>query len=253
MIHVMSFVFGLFLGSFINVLIDRLPEGENVLVGRSRCDYCQKKLTWRELIPVLSYVLLHGKSHCCKKSLSIQYPLIEIITGGMCWFIVGSFFPDALLITSLLCIYLSLLVIIVTDIKTMIIPDVMVIVGIVGVLLMRFYEKVTFIELVYEYVVPGIVVSLFFYSLWYFSKGKSMGFGDVKYAFFMGLFLGYPLVIVSLYAAFLTGAIYGVILILSRSKSAKSKVPFGPFLVFGTVLSHIYGAHVIDIWRNFLL
>lgn len=227
----MQFMLGLMVGSFLNVLADRLPKGETVLWGRSHCDYCKKTLRWYELLPIVSFLLQRGRCLRCKKTLSIQYPLIELITAV--GFII--FPPSSYLI------FCSLLVIFVADLKYQIIPDSMVILGTIGI-----------VGRIRENFVSGIGAACIFWILWRVTLGRGMGFGDVKLVFVLGLLLGYPLIIVALYIAFLTGAAVGVILILTGKKKLKSRIAFGPFLLWGTVCALVWGQSILHWWERFV-
>ena len=230
-------LFGLSIGSFLNVLIDRLPRGKNVITGRSVCDYCKKTLRWFELIPLLSWAIQGGRCRRCHKKLSVQYSLIELITG------VGF----VILSPSYWIIFSSLLVIFVADLKYQIIPDSMVVVGIIGVI-----GVIGGIREIGGNVIVGMGAAMFFLLLWLVTRGRAMGLGDVKFAFLMGLLLGFPGVVVACYLAFLTGAGVGVILILRGKKGLKSKIAFGPFLILGTCISLIWGSQIIEWWRRLL-
>jgi leader peptidase (prepilin peptidase)/N-methyltransferase len=103
--------------------------------------------------------------------------------------------------------------------------------------------------LFFSHFIPGCVVGLFFFCLWFFSKGKAMGDGDIYLSFLLSFLIGYPLVFVFFYAAFLTGATVGVILILGRKKSLKTHIPFGPFLIWGYFVALMWGMQIIEMWR----
>lgn len=153
---------------------------------------------------------------------------MEVITGLMFGYLALVFLPNWIEVISYLIIASSLLVIFVIDIKHYIIPDSMIVVGLIGSLLL--------IQSVNQFVIHGLSglgAFMFLYAIWYVTKGKGMGFGDVKFAFFLGFSLGFPEIIVAFYAAFLTGALVGIILIVGQLKSLKSKIPFGPFLITG--------------------
>lgn len=228
-------LFGLAVGSFLNVLIDRLPRGKNVITGRSLCDHCKKTLRWYELIPLLSWVAQGARCRRCHKKLSWQYPLIELVTG------VGF----VILAPSYWLIFSSFLVIFMADLKYQIIPDSMVIAGVIGAIGVN--------GVIGENILAGMGASAFFLFLWFITRGRAMGFGDVKFAFLMGLLLGFRGVIVACYLAFLTGAGVGVILILRGKKGLKSKIAFGPFLVFGTSVALVWGQQIIEWWRRLFL
>lgn len=239
-------ILGLTIGSFLNVLIDRLPKGENVLWGRSHCDYCKRTLRWYELIPVLSFLLLGGKCSRCHAGLSLQYPLIEVATGVGFYLLYQSIGYSLFLYVPAAVIFCSLLVIFMADFKYQFIPDSMVVAGILGVLAQLFYHRDLHGTLVHS--LAGLATCVFFYLLWLFTKKKGIGFGDVKFSFFLGFLLGYPETILALYVAFLTGALAGVILILGNKKSLKSKIAFGPFLVWGIVAAMVFHTPLIHVW-----
>jgi len=222
---ILIFLLGLCVGSFLNVLADRLPRGESVLWGRSHCDYCKKTLRWYELIPVISYIAQRGRCLRCHKPLSLQYLLVEIITGLGFVFL----YPNMLN----MIIFSALLVLFISDFKYQILPDSMILVA-------------SLAALVHPHFVAAAASFGFLYLLWAVTRGRGMGFGDVKFALFMGLFLGYPQIIVAYYIAFLTGAVAGVILILAGKKGWKSKIAFGPFLIAGTVIAHLWGQNILQ-------
>jgi prepilin signal peptidase PulO-like enzyme (type II secretory pathway) len=141
---------------------------------------------------------------------------------------------------SLYLLFISLLVIFVADLKYQIIPDSMIVLGVLGALWAG------------AHLIPAIGSFAFLYLLWVVTRGRGMGFGDVKLAFLMGLFLGFPGVVAAFYVAFLTGAAAAVILMIGRKKTWKSKIAFGPFLVLGTVAAWIWQPQIVALWRMFL-
>jgi leader peptidase (prepilin peptidase)/N-methyltransferase len=242
---------GLAVGSFLNVLIDRLPLGENVLIGRSRCDHCHKTLRWFELVPLLSFVL--GRGHCrrCQGKLSLQYPAVEGITGAgflMLFLSVYSGNHQPLVLLGALLVCCSLIVIFVADYKYQIIPDSMIVLGAIGVI--GAIGGIRGVGGLAANAWSALAAGAFFLALWAATRGRGMGLGDVKLAVLMGLLLGYPAIIVALYLAFLTGAVTGVILILSGKKKVREHIPFGPFLVAGTVIALAYGDRISAWWMK---
>jgi leader peptidase (prepilin peptidase) / N-methyltransferase len=248
-------LFGLFIGSFLNVLIDRLPREENPFVGRSHCDYCNHKLAWFDLVPLVSFLMLQGKCRYCKKFIGWKYPLIETTTA-LLFVTTFIFLPYRLLpypIGSVqylfselyyLFIVSSLLVIFFCDLFYGIIPDAIIIPASVGSFLYIVFTS--FFSLPY-FLLSGLGAFFFFFLLFAITKGKGMGFGDVKFAFLMGLILGWPNIFFSIYIAFLTGAIVASILIVwKKKKFFGTTIPFGPFLVFGTLFSLFYGSFFIQ-------
>lgn len=238
------FILGLLVGSFVNVLIDRLPRGENVFWGRSRCDYCKKTLRWYELIPVFSFVIQKGRCSRCRKKLSIQYPLVELVTA----IVFVLLYPHQI---SFYFLFISLFVIFVADCKYQIIPDSMVVLAGVGTILYLIDRHAT-VQVWLAQTLTGLVCFAVFYCIWLVTRGKGLGFGDVKFAPLMGMLLGFPGAVMAFYVAFLTGALVGVILMIGRKKTWKSKIAFGPFLVFGTVVAWVWQPQLTALWRMFL-
>lgn len=262
------FFIGLCVGSFLNVLIDRLSLEKNPLKGRSYCDNCKKTLKWFDMIPVLSFLILGGKCRFCKKKISFYYPVVEIITGlmfGITYLITSSNLaidlnpPFIINYLFLIFIFSSLIVIFFSDLKYGIIPDIVLFPATLLTLIYNTSSNMFHFSSIYHLsflnmVSSGIAGFAFFLALNIFTKGKGMGFGDVKLAFFMGVFLGFPRIISAFYVAFLTGAIIGIILILWKKKKLKgTTIPFGPFLVLGTILSFFWGEKILGIFLNFTL
>lgn len=242
---IIIFLLGLSIGSFLNVLIDRLPNGESIWWDRSHCDSCRKTLSWYDLIPVVSFIILQRKCRSCHKKISWQYPLVELSTGLI--FLFTSVSMIRIISTGFIAPHLiyylalsgSLLAIFVTDFKYRIIPDQILIFLTVLTLV---YQFIYFPQLIKDNLISGIISLLFFLMLVIITRGKGMGLGDVKLAFVMGLSLGFPKIIVALYLSFLTGALVSLILILTHKKSMKSTIAFGPFLICATFVSLFFGA-----------
>jgi len=245
MIEFTVFIFGLSIGSFLNVLIDRLPKGKTVW-GRSHCDWCKKTLRWYELIPIASWIMQKGRCRHCHRPLSLHYPLVELGTGIGFVMLYSMFHDSFLQLFAYLVIFSALVVIFVADLTYQIIPDSMVFVGIMGVVIRGIDGGGTRVE----NVASGFGAALFFFLLWLVTHGRGMGFGDIKLAGFLGMLLGFPKIVIALYAAFLTGAVGGVILILLRKKSLKSKISFGPFLILGTVTALMWGDTLVTWWKG---
>ena len=257
---IVLFVLGISIGSFLNVLIDRLPLGIDVVKGRSHCDYCHRPLSWFELIPIGSWLMQSGRSRCCHKKLSIQYPLIELFVGiGFVsiyqWFGAHGMSISFLAAILLFCTSVGIFVV---DLKTEYIPEVFLYAGFVSVAIFLFPFIVPCIEgtqascalLTNTYLIPASIGAGFFFLLWLFSKGKAMGDGDIYLSGIIGLCLGYPRLIIAYYVAFLTGAIAGVILILVRKKRMNSHIPFGPFMIVGVGIASLWSAPILTWWSQ---
>jgi leader peptidase (prepilin peptidase) / N-methyltransferase len=237
------FLLGLIIGSFLNCVVFRLEKEESFLKGRSYCPNCRHQLTWLDLIPVFSFLFLGGKCRYCKKKISWQYPLVEISTAILFVLVAYFSFPDFLTTSYLLLTTSLLLVIFIFDLKHYIIPD-GAIFSAIGIALVYDLLRSDLLGRS-DLLISAIGAALFFLAIFLISKGKWMGFGDVKLAFFMGLFLGFPKILVALFLAFLIGAIIGVCLIIFGKKKFSSEVPFGPFLIIGTFLALFFGEKLI--------
>ena len=243
------FVLGLVVGSFLNVLIDRIPRGENVVWLPSHCDFCKKSLRWYELFPVLSFLIQGGRCRHCKKRLSIQYPFIELLTAGGFVALLPYAAETPFYYVGTLIIFSVAVVIFFIDLKHQIIPDgaLMILAGVLLLLaiplspLMRWYHLLT-----------GAISGLGFFLLWAGTRGRGLGLGDVKLVLLMGVLLGYPRMVIALYVAFLTGAATGVILIITNRAKMGSRIAFGPFLILGGICAIVFGERIFA-WFNRLL
>lgn len=229
---ILFFLLGLVFGSFANVLIWRIPKGLSI-GGRSICRKCKGRISWFDNIPLLSFILLHGKCRKCKSKISLRYPLVELITGIIFVLLYLKFglsyqtFFLALLSPILISIFFI-------DLDHRIIPDVLVFVGIgFSFLYLVFVSPQTF----YSSIFVGLISSFFLLILHFITKGKGMGLGDCKFALLGGMIVGLPNIFHWFFGAFLTGAIVGCILILVKKYGFKSKIAFGPFLVFALFLT----------------
>lgn len=270
------FIFGLVVGSFLNVVIYRLRSGENFLLGRSHCPACGHTLSWEDLFPLFSFVFLRGKCRYCHKKISVQYSLVELGAAvlfvlifwkfGFVWNLeFGIWNFSQLFVAGYLLLVASLLIIIfVFDLKNYIIPDGAVFSAIGIAFLYQFIASLKFANWnffgiwnmefgILRPLLAGFLAAAFFLAIILISRGKWMGMGDAKLAFFMGLFLGYPNILAALFLAFFTGAIMGVGLIILGRKKLQSEVPFGPFLIFGTFIALFWGQSIINWYLNFLI
>jgi len=271
------FILGTFIGSFLNVLIDRIPQEQSVVFGRSYCDSCKHKLSWIDLIPIVSFIMLNGKCRYCRKKISIYYPIVETTTGTL--FVIVSYailsnafmmwatdIPYIVATIYFLSIIASLITIFFIDLKYGIIPFIIVFFAVGMTFLWYLFlpfshfspQDTNFYAIqisdLFRYILSGIGSFAAFFLLFYATKGKGLGFGDVVYAFLMGLLLGFPRILLGLYIAFLTGAFISLILVLLKKKKLRGgTIPFGPFLVFGTVISIIWGQQIIGQMMYYLM
>ncbi|MCX6721219.1 MAG: prepilin peptidase [Candidatus Staskawiczbacteria bacterium] len=254
-LSVFVFIFGVCIGSFLNCLIYRMEQNKKA-TGRSFCPHCKHILSWQDLFPVFSFLLLQGKCRYCQKKISWQYPIVEISTGVLFIFIFLSFgfvsdfgfrASDFIKLCFMLYIASVLIIIFVYDLKHYLIPEKVLFPAIFIYLAYRLSEIFTSNFASFgSYILAAAIASGFFWVIWFFSRGKWMGFGDVELAILMGLLLGLANVLAALFLAFFFGAIISLILLGFYGKNLKSEVPFGPFLITGAFVALMWGQQIIQ-------
>lgn len=234
---ILIFIFGLIVGSFLGALSFRLPRGISIAKGRSFCPKCKKMISWYDNIPLFSYMILGGKCRNCKKHISLRYPLIEFFTA--LGFLLIFFFLNTNLLSLVyyLLTYCLLVLIFVIDLEHQIIPDGLVFSGI-GISIIFFLFSNTYF---YPNVFAGFLAASLLMLVHLATRGRGMGLGDIKFAVWGGMIVGFDLFLIWLFMSFLTGGIVGVFLIFSKKAGLKDKIAFGPFLVLGLVITLIYG------------
>jgi prepilin signal peptidase PulO-like enzyme (type II secretory pathway) len=243
-LEIMVFVFGLTVGSFINMAVWRVGNNKSLLKEkRSYCDFCKKKLKWYDNIPVLSFLIYKGKSRCCGKKLSLSYPIVEIMTGTI--FVLNFYYSTTYLLLFLTFMILGLLVFEAAfDFKYMTLPDLTAFL-LIGLALLRWLV----LGMPKSFLVSALISGLFILLLHKIKiKGnEAMGDGDILLAVFMGLFLGFPNIVVAFYIAFVAGALVGGLLILRKIVGRLTPIPFGPFLILGTLIAYWWGEKIIKL------
>ena len=246
------FVLGSAIGSFLNVVIDRLPIRKTILLGRSHCDSCKRKLGPLELIPIFSYVALFGKCKTCGYKISFRVFFVELLVAFLAVFLYSQFllygmpFLTALFVFLISALFIPIIFI---DLNHGIIPDEL---TSILTIIVSFFVLLSPLTIV-SHVLSGISAFFFFLALFFITKGKGMGLGDVKLSFALGLFLGFPKVIAGFYMAFLGGAIISLLLVfLGKKRFKKGTIPFGPFLVIATFCSYFWGEQLIQLFLKFL-
>jgi len=249
----LSFVFGTIIGSFLNVVSLRLNTGKGV-GGRSACMSCDNQLTWKELIPVFSFMIQKGSCTKCKSKISWQYPLIEGAAGIIFVLILWVFPPvsfQAAIITGLhLFAACLLLVIAAYDARHKIIPDALVYTFSFLGLLSLFISSTTWFHIPTLWaLLAGPLLAFPFAFLWGISKGAWMGLGDAKLALGIGWFLGISGGINAVTLAFWIAATISVTWLLMTRGSLKprTEIPFGPYLILGMYMVLLFGVQVIDL------
>ncbi len=248
MIETLCFVFGIEIGSFLNVCIYRIPKRENITTTRSHCMNCGNVIKWYDLVPVISFLLLKGKCRNCSAKLSIQYPIIELLNGILCCLISAIM---GLNLKSVLTMALAsaLIVITVIDWRTYEIPfGLNVFIAVLGIIAIG--EKLINHDFsgVLDNLIGFASVSGFLFVLYHVTKGRGIGGGDIKLMAASGLFLGWKNCIL----AFVIGCILGSIIHLIRMKVAKQDhvLAFGPYLSVGIFIASLWGDKIVRAYLN---
>lgn len=245
-------VLGLVVGSFLNVLIFRIHAGKQFTQGRSECPHCHKVLHWYELIPVLSWLVQRGRCRGCGKPISVQYPLVELLTSLAFILTLFTVLPYSLVTWAIYVAWIyvicSLIVLAVYDIRWYLLPDKLLIPLIPAALLILGLHIAAGapISTLWGPLEAAVLFGGGFYALAAVSGGRWMGGGDIKLAFVMGLLLGLQKTSVAMFIAFVAASVVGLLLISLKIKKRSDHIPFGPFLIGGTVIAFWYGTQIID-------
>lgn len=260
LVYILMFCLGASVGSFLNVVVMRTVESKSWVSGRSRCDHCHKQLSWYDMVPIFSYLLYRGRSRCCHKPLSIQYPIVELLVGALFvwWIAVGAFFfrlashPLATLQPLYwLLVGVVLIMIAASDAFYGLIPTRYVYFGVATTLI---YRLILITGGAYhwpdlgESVATAVGAYLFFYSLRKMTLGKGMGEGDEVLALLIGLILGWPKTLLGIWGGFVLGAVVGVLALMTGKKKFGQTLPFAPFMVLGLLLTLLWGEKILHYW-----
>lgn len=275
---ILTLFFTLPIGSFFNVLIDRIYRGEQFIKGRSYCESCKHTLSLKDLIPIFSYISLKGKCRYCREKIPGFLNITELLTAVtfttvLFWlttysnfalpysFDIYNYLNAEFIIFSvgLLLFFSFLLLIFLIDLKYQIIPDIFIYailaIYIIGLVLYKYlgFDFNGYGYILYEplliHILSALIMFVFFGVLHILFKGRAMGEGDIYLSAILALFLGFPGTLIMWFTAFLSGAFIGIILILVKSKNLKSRIAFGPFLIIGFIVGMIWG---LFLWNLYL-
>ena len=245
LLYIIIFLYGIVIGSFLNVCIFRIPKQENIVKIRSHCMNCGYQLKWYDLVPVFSYLCLGGKCRSCKQKISVQYPLIELLNGVLyCTvFAVYGISVEALLYALLASALITLSVI---DFRTYEIP-----VGInIFILALGLIRIATDFTHWSDYAVGFLLVSGFLYLVHLVTRGRGIGGGDIKLMAVSGLLLGWKQILL----AFVMGCIIGSVIHIARMKISGQghMLAFGPYLSIGILISALAGDQMIAWYLSYI-
>lgn len=252
-IRICSFVFGLILGSFANVLILRMPKNQSILSPGSHCEKCKKSLKWWQNIPLLSFVYLMGKCHFCKTKISLQYPIVELLTGVL--FLAATVQEGLTIFLALRVLPFLFILVVVTfiDLRHRIIPDSLSLGGLLlGALTVVLDPYLPW----WSYLLGGAFGFGFFYliSLGYYSLTQRIGLGggDIKLLAMMGVFLGSMGVVTTVFVSSILGTLVGLGWAIGtrQKKLMKVAIPYGPFLVLGGIYYYFFRG---KLWFQFMI
>ncbi len=245
-----SAVFGALFGSFLNVVVYRVPAGES-LMGRSHCPKCSHPIRAYDNIPVLSWFILLGKCRDCKEGIAWRYPAVEAFTaiafGAIAaWQGQVSFLLLLLFIYAFVSIALTLI-----DIDTMRLPDAIVLPATITLSVGLIINSVITADYssLLRAAIAGVVMTLLYGAVWFFSGGRGLGYGDVKMAFMLGIMTGYfswDAAIIAFIAAWITGGLFAIAALLAGKVKRGMQIPFGPFLILGTWIGIVGGSTIVN-------
>lgn len=240
------FVYGIIIGSFLNVCIYRIPRREGIVYPPSHCPVCNYKLKWYDNIPLLSYRILRGRCRSCDAPISIQYPLVELL-NGIIYIILYYHFNFTIDFVFFALISSVLIVITFIDLMNMLIPDVLIIILVMLEILHKlslYFLKGITVNLWDSFL--GLFVSGFLFLLIVIVSRGGMGDGDITLIASIGFILGLKSILLTILLSFIIGAIISLFLLLTRIKTKKDPIAFGPFIVLSFFIVLLYGPSIIN-------
>jgi len=241
---------GLVIGSFLNVCIYRLPRDLSVVWPASRCTACGREISWYENIPVLSWAVLRGRCRTCGESISLMYPLIELLTAGVFVATYAVFGPGWLLLVRLV-FGAAMIVLFVIDLQHQILPNEITLPGIAVGLAASFVAEPGWRDALIGAVAGGGALWLVAWGYEKLRHHEGMGFGDVKMLAMIGAFLGWKLMLLTLVGASLLGSLTAGVLMVSGRAGWQSKLPLGTFLAIAAIPVSLVGEPVVEWYASF--
>ncbi len=245
MFSIFNFLLGTVIGSFLNVVIYRVPNNQSIVSPPSHCPICGHKLKWYDMIPIFSYIFLKGRCRYCSAKISSRYPLIEALTG-FAFVGIGLHFGWSLQFFEYIILSSLLITIFFTDLFYGIVPDVIVIPGaVIGLIFSLIRGKSVFISSLF-----GMLFLFGFFLIVILATRGGMGEGDATFGAMIGSFIGLKFSIATLVISFILGSIVGIILLIFFRKKGKDSMPFGPYLAISAYIMLLYGYQIIFMYQK---
>jgi leader peptidase (prepilin peptidase)/N-methyltransferase len=241
---------GLAVGSFLNVVIHRVPQRLSVVSPGSRCPTCGYVLGWADNLPVVSYLLLRGRCRGCRAPISMRYPIVELVTMGVFLLHYGVFGADAILVPRLI-LACATIVLFAIDLEHHLLPNVITLPGIVIGFLFSFLFPPGPVDSLLGLLIGGGLLWLIGEAYYRYSGQEGMGGGDVKMLAMIGAFLGWKLVLVTLVFSSIAGALVGLVVIASRRGDLRYALPYGTFLALAGLMASLYGDRIVAWYVGF--
>ncbi len=236
--------FGLCIGSFLNVVIHRLPRGASVVTPPSRCPGCSYQLRWSDNVPVLSWLFLRGRCRKCRAPISIRYPIVEILTMLMFLLHVWVFGWSALMVVRV-AFATALIALFAIDLEHHLLPNAITLPGIVVGLIVSLVLPPGIVDSILGMLLGGGVLWAIGEAYYRYSGQEGMGGGDVKMLAMIGAFLGWKLVLVTLVLSSIAGSLIGMLVIAIKRGGMKHALPYGTFLALGALVASLVGDRII--------
>lgn len=264
MVIVILLVLGLCFGSFVNALVWRVRTGMDIAFSRSQCVHCGHNLTARELVPVVSWAVLRGRCRYCQEPISVQYPIVELsctlifIASYVLW--PGGIIDrgDWVLFVTWLLASVGLLALLVYDLRWMLLPNVILYptlaIAVVGRAIYLLGFEPDKMAAWTKWSLSVVIASGLFWLIFMISKGGWIGYGDVRLGLITGTVLADPRSsLMMIFFGSLLGSIFVVPSLVSGHKNLSAKLPYGPFLIVATIISLLFGSHILDWYERFLV
>ncbi|HUE88985.1 MAG TPA: prepilin peptidase [Vicinamibacterales bacterium] len=242
---ILAAVLGVCVGSFLNVCIYRLPRGQSLASPPSRCPGCERPLRWYHNIPIVSWIALRGRCAYCHAPISMQYPIIELVTA-LVWVLIVWMTPVGWLLASRLVLATALIVLFMIDLEHQLLPNVITLPGILVGSAFSFVAPPGPVDSLLGILLGGGVLYGIAAAYYVLRKEEGMGMGDVKMLAMVGAFLGWRAVLLTLVLSSFAGAVIGVAMMGLQKGNLRYALPFGTFLAAGTLIAMLFGERMLE-------